>query len=138
MLRSSLRYSLPPNPNPLVLMRRPFIAGNWKMHLDRAGAVALAKAIVDGSGGLDAIELAVCPPSVYLDAVSGIVRGSPVALGAQNMCHQASGAFTGEICATMLTDLGCKFVILGHSERRHIFGETSADVNKKTIAALAG
>jgi triosephosphate isomerase (TIM) len=107
------------------------------MNLDRAGAVALAKAVVEGCAAVDYADVAVCPPSVYLDAVGRATAGSRVALGAQNMCAESSGAFTGEICASMLKDLGCKYVILGHSERRHIFRETSAEVNKKTLAALA-
>src|SRR2546423_10575675 len=111
--------------------RRPFIAGNWKMNLDRAGAVALAQAIVVQARKVPHIELAVCPPAVYLDAVGAVVGRTPVALGAQNMYFQKSGAFTGEISAGMLLDLGCKYVILGHSERRHIFGETAELGTKK-------
>ena len=88
------------------------------MNLDRAGAVALAQAIVGQAGNVPQVELSVCPPAVYLDAVGAVVRGTPVALGGQNMYFQKSGAFTGEISAGMLLDLGCKYVILGHSERR--------------------
>lgn len=118
-------------------MRKPFIAGNWKMNLDRAAAVELAAGIRDGAAGLDGVELAVCPPSVYLDAVAEALGGSTVGLGAQNMYHEASGAFTGELSAAMLLDVGCRYVILGHSERRHIMGETNKDVNRKVLAALA-
>ena len=118
-------------------MRRPFIAGNWKMNLDRAGAVALATAVAEKSRGLENVDLAIFPPSVYLDAVRGAVAGSRLAYGAQNMSDQPNGALTGEISAAMLVDLGCRYVILGHSERRHILGETNADVHKKTLAALA-
>jgi triosephosphate isomerase len=81
--------------------------------------------------------MAVCPPSCYLDAVGQVVAGSKIALGAQNMYHEKDGAFTGELSAAMLCDLGCKYVILGHSERRHILGETDAAINKKVHAALA-
>ena len=118
-------------------MRRPFIAGNWKMNLDRASAVALAEGLVREAAGVDGVDLAVCPPSLYLDAVAAAVAGSKFALGAQNMYHEAEGAFTGEISAAMLCDIGCKYVILGHSERRHVLGETDEDVNKKVYAALA-
>ena len=118
-------------------MRRPLIAGNWKMNTNRASAVALAEAVAKQAAALDGVDLAVCPPSCYLDAVGRAIAGSKVALGAQNMYHEKDGAFTGELSATMLRDLGCKYVILGHSERRHILGETDAAVNKKLLAALA-
>ena len=117
-------------------MRRTFIAGNWKMNLDRSQCVVLACGLVERvAGGVDT-ELAVCPPSVYLDAVSKVLAGSPIGLGAQNMYHEPAGAFTGEVSAAMLVDLGSKYVILGHSERRHILGETSEAVNKKVGVAL--
>jgi triosephosphate isomerase len=117
-------------------MRRPFIAGNWKMNLDRASAVALAEGVAREANSVDEVDLAVCPPSPYLEAVATAVASSKVALGAQNMYHEPGGAFTGEISAAMLCDLGCKYVILGHSERRHILGETDEDVNQKVLAAL--
>ncbi len=118
-------------------MLRKLIAGNWKMNTDRASAVALAKGIVNGVDKYKAVDLLVCPPSVYLAPVADALKGSSVALGAQNMYHEANGAFTGELSAAMLKDVGCTYVILGHSERRHILKETDADVNKKTLAALA-
>jgi triosephosphate isomerase len=118
-------------------MQRKLIAGNWKMNTDRAAAVALAKGIVNGVDEFRAVDLLVCPPSVYLAPVGEVVAGTSIALGAQNMYHEANGAFTGELSAAMLRDVGCSHVILGHSERRHILGETDADVNKKTLAALA-
>ena len=117
-------------------MRRPFIAGNWKMNLDRSAAEALAAAVAKEAEGVDGVELAVCPPSVYLDAVARAVAGSNVGVGAQNMYHEPKGAFTGELSAAMLVDIGCRYVILGHSERRHILGESDTDVNKKVLAAL--
>ena len=118
-------------------MRQPFIAGNWKMNLNRAAAVALAEAVAKKAEEIDGVDLAVCPPSCYLDAVGRAIAGSKVALGAQNMYHEKDGAFTGELSAAMLCDLGCKCVILGHSERRHILGETDAAINRKVHAALA-
>jgi triosephosphate isomerase (TIM) len=118
-------------------MRRPFIAGNWKMNLNRASAVALAEGLAKNAAKIEGADMAVCPPSCYLEAVGRAIAGSKVALGAQNMYHEREGAFTGELSAAMLCDLGCKYVILGHSERRHILGETDAAINKKVHAALA-
>jgi triosephosphate isomerase len=119
-------------------VKKLLIAGNWKMNLKRAEAVALAGQIVAKAGKMPPhVELLVCPPSVYLDAVGGAVKGTPVVLGAQNVYHQGDGAFTGEISTAMLLDLGCRYVVLGHSERRHVLGETDADVNRKLHAALA-
>jgi triosephosphate isomerase len=126
-----------PTTYPLFPMRRQFIAGNWKMNLNRASAVALAEGIAQATVGIDGVDLAVCPPSCYLEAVGRAIAGSKLALGAQNMYYENRGAFTGEISASMLCDLGCKYVILGHSERRHILGETDAEINKKVHAALA-
>ena len=115
-------------------MRRPLIAGNWKMNLDRAESVALAKQLMSASS--DSADILVCPPSIYLDAVSSVVQGSAVAVGAQDVYFEASGAFTGEISTSMLRDIGCTFVILGHSERRHVIGETDDLINRKVHAAL--
>lgn len=117
-------------------MRRPLIAGNWKMNTDRAGAVALAKAVAENSGPAKHVDLLVCPPAVYLASVAEVLSGTPVALGAQNVYFEDNGAFTGETSTAMLADLGVEFVILGHSERRHILGETDADVAKKALKAL--
>ncbi|HZL89978.1 MAG TPA: triose-phosphate isomerase [Pirellulaceae bacterium] len=118
-------------------MRRPFIAGNWKMNLNRAQGAELAAALVAKVGGYPHVDIAVCPPAVYLEAVRGAIDKSPIGLGAQNCHHEAKGAFTGEVAPQMLLDVGCKYVILGHSERRHIFKETNQDVNRKVVAALA-
>ena len=118
-------------------MRRPFIAGNWKMNLNRAAAVALAEGVAKEAARLRGGRPGRLPASCYLDAVGRALAGSKVALGAQNMYFEADGAFTGEISAAMLCDLGCSYVILGHSERRHILGETDEAINKKVHAALA-
>jgi len=118
-------------------MRRPLIAGNWKMNLRRAQAVALATALAARARDFAGVDVAVCPPSVYLDAVSAALGKSELALGAQNMYFEPDGAFTGELSAGMLTDLGCRYVILGHSERRHVLGETDELINRKVQAAFA-
>lgn len=117
-------------------MRRTFVAGNWKMNLTRADGVALAGEIASKAASVSHVDLAVCPPSVYLDAVGAAVKDSPVGLGAQNMYFEPKGAFTGEISTAMLVDLQCRYVILGHSERRHVLGETDEVVNRKVKAAL--
>jgi triosephosphate isomerase len=106
------------------------------MNLDRAGAVKLAREIVEKAGAYQNVDLLVSPAFVHLDAVRDVLQDSPVALGAQDVYHEANGAFTGEISTSMLVDLGCRYVILGHSERRHILGETDAQVRAKTAAAL--
>jgi triosephosphate isomerase (TIM) len=114
------------------------IAGNWKMNTDLGSAASLAEDVARAVGTLeDNLAVAVCPPFVSLDAVSVSLRGTPVKLGAQNMHHEADGAFTGEISAPMLVSAGCTYVILGHSERRQYFGETDEGVNQKTRAAMA-
>ena len=126
------------------MSRRNIVAGNWKMNLDRAKAMELAQAVAGRHAEAGRVELVLCPPSVYLATVGSAVgfgangtSPSGVAVGAQNMHDKASGAFTGEIAPPMLVDIGCRFVILGHSERRTLFGETDATVNTKTKAALA-
>ena len=127
----------------MATVRRKIVAGNWKMNLDRAAAEALAGAVAARRAEADGVELVLCPPSVYIAAVGAALgragAGSPpvVALGCQNMHDKSAGAFTGEVAPPMLVDLGCRYVILGHSERRTLFGETDAAVNAKTKAALA-
>jgi len=118
-------------------MRRPFIAGNWKMNLNLASSVSLVEKLIEGLSGVDGVEVAVCPPSVYLHAVCQAASGSILGVGAQNVYHEPKGAFTGELSPAMLKDVGCRYVILGHSERRNILGESSEEVNKKVEAALA-
>lgn len=117
-------------------MRKLLIAGNWKMNTESKSAAKLAQEVASGAGSVPSIEIAVCPPFPYLAAVNAILAGR-VGLGAQNMFHLENGAYTGETSASMLLDCGCKYVILGHSERRHVLKETDAFVNKKLVAALA-
>src|SRR5712692_5445764 len=112
-------------------MRTKFIAGNWKMYLNAAVSRQLAQALVAGVGPSPKVRVAVCPPFPYLATVADVVRGSPVALGGQNCFTEPEGAFTGEVSPAMLVDLGCRYVIVGHSERRHKLGETDDFINRK-------
>ena len=112
-------------------MRKYLIAGNWKMNMLRDSSVALIHKLLDNLQPSENVEVAVCPPAAYLHDVGAALRDSHVALGGQNMHNAESGAYTGEISGPMLQDLGCKFVILGHSERRQLFGETDSSVNEK-------
>jgi len=117
--------------------RRPIVAGNWKMNLDRRQARELAAAVAGRRGEAAAVDLVLCPPAVYLETVAAAVAPGDVALGGQNVHEQTAGAFTGEVAPGMLVDLGCRYVIVGHSERRTLCGESDAVVNAKTKAALA-
>jgi triosephosphate isomerase len=113
------------------------IAGNWKMNTDLAEAVRLASDVARATGdAADGVAVAICPPFISLEAAAEIVRDTPVRLGAQNMHAAESGAFTGEVSASMLASVGCHYVILGHSERRQLFGETDRGVNEKVKAAM--
>jgi triosephosphate isomerase len=118
-------------------MRKPFVAGNWKMYTTAATAQQLAAAVVREIGGEDRVTLALCPPYPYLMTVRETLRGSSVFLGAQNVYPEAEGAFTGEVSPKMLLDVGCRYVIVGHSERRHKLGESNEFINRKVQAALA-
>lgn len=121
-------------------MRKPFVAGNWKMNTDCRSGVDLAKAVVDGSSGLveNNVDVAVIPPFVYLSSVGQAISSGHVALGAQDVYFEAKGAFTGEISPAMLKDVGCTYVLCGHSERRHVLGESDELINKKLTASLSG
>lgn len=120
-------------------MRRPIIAGNWKMNKTVPEAVRLVKQIklLVEDDAKERVEVVVCPPFTALHAVSEVLKNSAVKLGAQNVHDQPKGAYTGEVSVAMLKDLGCEYVILGHSERRAYFGETDEMVNRRAKAALA-
>lgn len=117
-------------------MRTPIIAGNWKMHKTVAEAKKLAQDVIDSVADIDGVDVVLCPPFTALAALSEILAGTNVGLGAQNMYFEEQGAFTGEVSPLMLKEL-CQYVILGHSERRQFFGETDEGVNKKIKVALA-
>ncbi len=119
------------------MSRKLFIAGNWKMNTTRSGAIELARAVAAEVGSQDQVDVAVCPPLVYLADVGAAIAGSRVALGAQNAYFENEGAFTGEVSIRMLQDVGCRYVILGHSERRHLMGESDEVVNRKVLKALS-
>ena len=116
-------------------MRRPFIAGNWKMHGTRAENAELIEGLLLGLPGQPTADIAVCPPFVYLWEIGRLLKSSSVALGAQSTCAEAVGAFTGEVSAAMLKDVGCTYVIVGHSERRSLYKEDDALVARKFLAA---
>lgn len=118
-------------------MRKKFIAGNWKMFTNSRSAPELAAAIVRGVGTESSVLVGLFPPFPYLSQVAAIVKDTPVVLGAQNLYPEKEGAFTGEVSPTMLVDVGCRYVIIGHSERRHKLGEQDAFLNRKVKAALA-
>jgi triosephosphate isomerase len=115
-------------------MRRPLVAGNWKMHGSRAENAELIEALLHGVPGQTAGEIAVCPPFPYLWEVGRLLKESNVSLGAQSVCAEPVGAFTGEVSAAMLKDVGCRYVIVGHSERRGIYKEDDALVARKFLA----
>jgi len=118
-------------------MRRPMVAGNWKMHGTRATNKALLNELQQRISEDWAIDIAVFPPFVYISDVLRIVEGEAIAVGAQNVSAEAPGAFTGEVAAAMLKDLGCTHVIVGHSERRRLYGEDDGVVARKFAAVLA-
>ena len=114
-------------------MRSSFIAGNWKMNGNLQSVVELVEGIKSGNAGK--AELAIFPPAVFLMKIGGMLADSEIELGAQNVCDQEAGAYTGEVAPGMLTDVGCKYAIVGHSERRSIYGESDAFTASKFAAA---
>jgi triosephosphate isomerase len=115
-------------------MAVPLIAGNWKMNTTISEAVVLAEGMKAGLEAINGIQKAVCPPFVSLAAVAEVLRGTSIRVGAQNMYHAEKGAYTGEVSPSMLKDI-CQMVIIGHSERRSLFGETDETINRKLMAA---
>ena len=118
-------------------MRQPLVAGNWKMNGSKASAETLLAGIKEGIASISKTEVLVCPPFPYLALAVSAVAGSRVAVGAQNACTETGGAYTGEVSAGMIKDVGCTYVILGHSERRQYYGETDEIIAKKYAQALA-
>jgi len=118
------------------MKRNRLVAGNWKMHGSLAANRKLLDAIVAGAAGLGGVECAVCAPFPYLAQAAECLRGSKVAWGAQNMSEHLEGAYTGEVAVSMLKDFGCRYVIVGHSERRQLFRESDAQVAAKFVAAV--
>lgn len=118
-------------------MRGFLVAGNWKMNGSNAANETLVRGVVAGNPSNPNVQMLVCPPYPYIAAISEILRDSPVALGAQNLSEHESGAYTGEVSGSMLLDVGCQYVIVGHSERRALMGESSEIVAAKFKAALS-
>jgi len=118
-------------------MRKPFIAGNWKMNMNSETSVALAGGLAENLKSVTTVDIAVCPPFVYLQSVAKALGDSGIAMGAQDVYFEGNGAFTGEISCEMLEDVCCTYVLCGHSERRHVIGETDELINTKLKAALA-
>ena len=116
-------------------MRQPLIAGNWKMNGSLDSVTALVEGIKAGLDSVTTAEMAVCPPYVYIPAVATLIGGTSISLGAQDVSDQEAGAYTGEVAPGMLTDVGCKYAIVGHSERRSIYGESDAFTASKFAAA---
>ena len=121
-------------------MRKPFVAGNWKMNTDSSSCVELAEGIASGATETASAKatVAVFPPFVYLQSVIKALGTSSISVGAQDVYFEPNGAFTGEISTSMLKDIGCTYCLCGHSERRHVIGETDELINKKLAAAIAG
>lgn len=117
-------------------MRRPFLSGNWKMNLDQEGIAALCNTIKKAALEVEGIEIGVFPPYPYLAFVVEALSGTRVAVGGQDLYFEKKGAFTGQVSGGMLKDVGASCVLIGHSERRHVFGETLEDTCRKTRAAL--
>ncbi|HNR89911.1 MAG TPA: triose-phosphate isomerase [Spirochaetota bacterium] len=119
------------------MKRREIFAGNWKMYKDYNGAVALVNGLKGGLGDIGAREVAIFPPALYVREMVSLCTGTRIDVGVQNMYFEKEGAFTGELAPAMVKDCGARYILIGHSERRHVFRETDVEVNKKVAAALA-
>lgn len=121
-------------------MRKPFVAGNWKMNTDSHSSVSLAEGLISGTLEVagQGVDVAVIPPFVYLQSVAKALGSAHIAVGAQDIYYEQKGAFTGEISASMLKDVGCVYALCGHSERRHVIGESDELINKKVAGAISG
>jgi len=116
-------------------MRQPLVAGNWKMHGSRAENASLVRSLLDLLKPEQRAEVLLCPPFVYLWETGRMLKDTDVALGAQSVCAEALGAFTGEVSSAMVKDVGCRYALVGHSERRQVYGESDALVARKFVAA---
>ena len=117
--------------------RKPIIGGNWKMNTDLESGMQLAGLIVDEHQQTDLCDVVIFPPFPYLQAIETVIADSAISLGSQDVWHEQSGAFTGEVSNSMLLDVGCNFVLAGHSERRHVIGETNELIHQKVVASIA-
>ncbi len=118
-------------------MRRPLVAGNWKMHMKLGEAAELTRRVVDGCRAFNDVDIVLMPPFTALSTVASGIAGSSIRLGAQDLHWEEKGAYTGEISPVMLKDVGCAYALVAHSERRQLFGETDRSANRKVLAALA-
>jgi triosephosphate isomerase (TIM) len=118
------------------MARREIFAGNWKMYKTSQEALDLVKGLLAGMLDISGREVVVFPPSPWAKAVADLCRGTKISVGMQNMYFEQEGAFTGEVSPVMVKDAGCRYILIGHSERRHVFGEKDDDVNKKVKAAF--
>jgi triosephosphate isomerase len=116
-------------------MRTPLVAGNWKLNGSRSSIKSLVDGLLSGISEVGQTQVAVCPPFVYLNEVNQMLAGSVVALGSQDVCAEDSGAFTGEVAGSMIAEMGCTYAIIGHSERRSIYGESDELTARKFAAA---
>ena len=119
-------------------MRKPLVAGNWKMNGSRESINALVKGLVDGMGKVNNADVLVCPPYVYISSVAQLLSGSKIQFGAQDVAKEEVGAYTGEVSVSMLKDIECTYAIVGHSERRAYYGDTDQVVAAKFAAAQKG